>query len=667
MGTGFRFLFFLAVFIVLTGSLFGQVPPAPTNLSVVPGILGTAVLHWDADTNAVFFRVYGSIDDSPFVKIGETPRKIFMVDNLFPHRQYQFFVTGVDTAGEGPASDTVSFMLDHMPPPPVFGTVQGFVLDSATGLPVKNAEVDFFSTHKLWSVPIHTDSAGSYSVRLDTGNYLVRASKFQYKTVWYNGTMRIDSAMVVKVLQDSVFTANFVLPPIMPPGFSTVTGTVYDSTNGQPLKNAAVFFMRPYHEFKRLEDAVGTIGGLLAERLDYDELGRLYGVVWAGITDSNGEYSAHVLTGLHYVAMAYKPGYLPRFWDDKASYFHATVFQVVSDTSGFDFHLLPLLPTNNSLSGDVQDTSGIGVPAHVLLFRHTPAGFVPVRYQMTDSLGNFNFRNVISGGVFILKAYPIGGYSPAWYSASACGVRNWHNADTIHDVGAVTGVNICVMPAPEGGFSTISGLINAPSQTPGVKKNAPMTTSPLGDVTVYALSADSGQVLAVDVSAPDGSFELDNVPAGAYTLDVDREGYSMSGGSPSVTVDASNNYQNSGNVVNVSPDQVTAVKEPGTGLPTVFRLDQNYPNPFNPTTQIRFALPVQSNVTVRVYNLIGQEVAVLVNENRAAGYHVVSWNGINAGGLPAASGVYFVRMSATPLVGNDRSPYNETRKMVLLK
>ena len=88
--------------------------------------------------------------------------------------------------------------------------------------------------------------------------------------------------------------------------------------------------------------------------------------------------------------------------------------------------------------------------------------------------------------------------------------------------------------------------------------------------------------------------------------------------------------------------------------PVGFLLEQNYPNPFNPSTVIQFSLTAPGAVSLRVYNVIGQEVATLVNEARPAGTYRVSFN---AGAL--ASGVYFYRLSAAGgLV---------TRKMMLLK
>jgi hypothetical protein len=90
-------------------------------------------------------------------------------------------------------------------------------------------------------------------------------------------------------------------------------------------------------------------------------------------------------------------------------------------------------------------------------------------------------------------------------------------------------------------------------------------------------------------------------------------------------------------------------------IPTAFSLSQNFPNPFNPSTNISFSLPQQSNVRFSVIDLLGREIAILVNnEKRNAGSYSVTWN---AATLP--SGVYFYRLQA----GN----YVETKKLVLLK
>jgi hypothetical protein len=89
-------------------------------------------------------------------------------------------------------------------------------------------------------------------------------------------------------------------------------------------------------------------------------------------------------------------------------------------------------------------------------------------------------------------------------------------------------------------------------------------------------------------------------------------------------------------------------------LPAEYELTQNYPNPFNPTTEISFVLPVTSPVSLKVYNALGQQVDVLVEETLGAGQHIVTWDA-----LDYASGVYFYRLEAGDFV--------QTRKMILLK
>jgi hypothetical protein len=96
-----------------------------------------------------------------------------------------------------------------------------------------------------------------------------------------------------------------------------------------------------------------------------------------------------------------------------------------------------------------------------------------------------------------------------------------------------------------------------------------------------------------------------------------------------------------------------------TMAPAFYALHDNFPNPFNPATTIRFDLPKESYVTIDIFNIIGQKVITLVNETLSAGSHAVQWRA-NAG-----SGVYFYRIDAASVNGNDR--YLKTHKMILTK
>jgi parallel beta-helix repeat protein len=101
-------------------------------------------------------------------------------------------------------------------------------------------------------------------------------------------------------------------------------------------------------------------------------------------------------------------------------------------------------------------------------------------------------------------------------------------------------------------------------------------------------------------------------------------------------------------------EEVLGEEEFTTELPEVFELTQNYPNPFNPSTTIRYSIPEAANVNLKVYDITGSEVAVLLNDFQNAGQHEVSFNAQNL-----ASGTYIYVLTAKDFV--------ETKKMILLK
>jgi len=101
-------------------------------------------------------------------------------------------------------------------------------------------------------------------------------------------------------------------------------------------------------------------------------------------------------------------------------------------------------------------------------------------------------------------------------------------------------------------------------------------------------------------------------------------------------------------------DVVLGVEEIPAALPVVYSLKQNYPNPFNPTTNIQFAIPQAGLVTMKIYNILGQEVATLLNEHKNAGTYTVDFD---ASGLN--SGVYFYKIES--------GAFTSTKKMILMK
>ena len=99
---------------------------------------------------------------------------------------------------------------------------------------------------------------------------------------------------------------------------------------------------------------------------------------------------------------------------------------------------------------------------------------------------------------------------------------------------------------------------------------------------------------------------------------------------------------------------ITAVDVPKNTIPESFKVYQNYPNPFNPVTKISWQSPVSSQQTLRIYDILGREVATLIDEFKPAGRYEISFNGAD---LP--SGVYFYQLKS--------GEYTAVKKMILLK
>jgi len=113
----------------------------------------------------------------------------------------------------------------------------------------------------------------------------------------------------------------------------------------------------------------------------------------------------------------------------------------------------------------------------------------------------------------------------------------------------------------------------------------------------------------------------------------------------------------SGEITVPSEERFILNKE--TVVPSTFTLHQNFPNPFNPTTTFSYDLPSEAFVTLSIYDMLGREVAQLVNTNQELGFKSVQWNATDSMGQPVSAGVYLYKIKAGDFV--------QTRKMVLLK
>ena len=172
------------------------------------------------------------------------------------------------------------------------------------------------------------------------------------------------------------------------------------------------------------------------------------------------------------------------------------------------------------------------------------------------------------------------------------------------------------------------------------------------DPTEFTVNDGSGAV----VVQRSGKYSYSNVAAdsalGKTVLKVGNKIGSLTG----IVYYSFNQYKfvprTNADFVNVT---LTGVNEqPASVIPASYTLNQNYPNPFNPSTTIRFALPTAGQTTLRVYNLLGQEMATLVNDVMPAGVHSVRFNASSL-----SSGVYFFRIES--------GSFRAVKKMMLVK
>ncbi len=159
-----------------------------------------------------------------------------------------------------------------------------------------------------------------------------------------------------------------------------------------------------------------------------------------------------------------------------------------------------------------------------------------------------------------------------------------------------------------------------------------------------------------DVSNTYSRVKIDSLPyTGTYYADAMPYYGAHRGGTTKIGDNAVGSY-----LIWAKTNLPTGVKDKEDMMPTEFALAQNYPNPFNPTTTILYQLKENVHVTLAIYNVMGQKVATLVDQNQHAGNYSLQWNAMDQYGQKVSSGMYFYRLEA-----GDK--FIRTKKMLLMK
>lgn len=214
----------------------------------------------------------------------------------------------------------------------------------------------------------------------------------------------------------------------------------------------------------------------------------------------------------------------------------------------------------------------------------------------------------------------------------------WANSNTLYPSGNLTNININVPKIINSGNNndSIGGGVYAQN-----------ISSPLAGARVYAKIGNN--YVSYGNSKPGGGYKIHQLLQGNYTLICDRFGYRSATRDitlGNVLLDTVNFY--------LSLFAPIGIINQNLYTPTAYKLEQNYPNPFNPSTNIRVDIVKDSKVNLTVYDMLGREVAVLINQQLKPGTYKVDWNAANY-----PSGIYFYK-----LVSNE---FSQTKKMILIK
>jgi hypothetical protein len=556
------------------------------------------------------------------------------------------------------------------------GIVHGKVTDTTLAhTPIANVIVQIMERDRdsHFNYSTVTNEFGEYRFsKLDPGLYILQAipTKGNFIGQWWDGKYNADKADTLRVIDSTSLpsgaVANFILRgrAVDTTKYVIVKGAIRDTLLlPVTVKGTQITFVRAEFALNSSTSATDVTIDNFKKFFDYDkatdfriEGGSKY--TFRAPLDSLGNYSLKIPQG-SYIALARAPGYAAEFYKEHADLLSADIMKLSADSSNINFTLAPLPPVAlSTMSGSVMDTvKNIGVRARILAFRdgwNMRDGFKMAKayFTDTDSTGAYSFTELLPGS-YIVMAVPVGNYVPAYYTGGVQTAGQWNKVSkVVVDSGkSISGIDIVVkeISATKGGFTWITGTVKVKGKAFG-----------LAGALVFAHDAN-GEPAGYGVSDNSGNYAILGLAPGSYSVSVDKPGYTST-----VTQIASPSYNmasmgvNTVGVSNISfsldaVDVVTsATTQTTAAVPSTFTVGQNYPNPFNPSTKFQFMLPTAQLVKVKVYDLLGREVATLVNRQMTAGSYTIEWN---ASSMP--SGVYFYRVEA--------GASSLVKKMILMK
>jgi hypothetical protein len=623
--------------------------PSPTNLKasivgITPHDNNGVTLTWDyiQDTTTmtmVVFNIYkrlGAISDTtPFKKIGDSFHRSFIdQDRPQPGMKFSYYVTAVVKNVESNPSNMVEVGLPAPPPPPdstkdEFGKISGKLFDDLSNSPIVNGEIALIPTMSNPAIdchnfhePVKTDSNGNFIVKVRAGDYFIYSSAHGYYGEFFDNVKDIKNATKVTVKVGDSLVYSIGLAKILPPVTYSVSGWVKDGSGVPQKAKLTAFIANKQHNPSCWEMQYQTR------------------------TDSLGNYWIKgIKPGDTVVVLAdpFDHAFLNQYYNGKSDFKTADRIGVTANVTDINFTLVAKPVFDNGISGTVLDSAGtVIVKGSVFAFRkglNVKDRFGFKRRVTIDTLtGAYSFINLEPGEYILLAEGQ--GYIPSFFKYDGSTTRDWRKADSVvvTDSSLVSGINFNLRTHIKntGGafaFGIVKG--NDGSTLPG---------------TLNYLVNSNGDFIDYCLTDLDGSYMISNIDVGSYTLVSSLA--SFQDAQKTLSVD----YLNNSTLivdVNLTPNSTTGVTDQTTVI-NGYALNQNYPNPFNPSTIISYQIPQNGFVTLKVYNILGKEVATLVNEQQIAGKYNFNFKANNL-----ASGIYIYKLTS--------GSFTSVKKLTLLK
>jgi hypothetical protein len=493
------------------------------------------------------------------------------------------------------------------------GNVSGPVYDAVSGDVIFDAfmylsPIDGGGNGGWWNhYEAVTDEAGFFTFsNVEAGEYILSGEADGYLMGFYDGTANPEDATIIEIADEEEITLEMNLTPLV---FYTISGTVMDYVNNVPLAEAAVWAMMP---------GTGCNHWAAAETL----------------TDENGEYVMEVPADEYIIAAEYgehgNNELMRQYYDHTQSPASADILTIDADVTGIDFDLAMPENYDNRISGTIT-AAGVVPENPVLVAAVAGNGNNWEAACVTDMFGNYQLNNLPEGDYYIL-AYEYASV-PTYYP----GVIDFQDAEFVTATGYVTGVDFELIMPERGGVFQVDGYVTDNNNEPVVNANV-------------IIIDENDTVLSYAVTNSDGYYMVDGLPSGSLTGIATKVLFETDHQNINVTTAGNADFV-------IFPEGTTDAPEGEVTSPALSM--SNYPNPFNPVTTISFELATAGFTTLDIYNIAGQKVNSLINNEVSAGAHQVIWNGTGKDGQTLSSGMYFYK-----LISGDISL---TSKMVLMK